>query len=242
MALDYQPLYILASGMLLQERKLGVVTHNLSNVSTPSFKRDLLLSATWYTDGGVQIPDTSPTNPTNNFVYPLVEAVVTLVEQGPLRETGNPLDLALEGEGFFGVRTPEGILYTRKGNFSLDREGYLITEEGYRVLDERGQDLRLEGGSVRLDPEGNVYLDGEPVGRLGVWELQDRRKVGFDYFTGTPRPATDFRVLQGFLEESNVNPVEEMVRLIEASRAHEVYARLVQAVDEVQGKVNGLIR
>ncbi|HHJ64712.1 MAG TPA: flagellar biosynthesis protein FlgG, partial [Aquifex aeolicus] len=99
MALDYQPLYILASGMLLQERKLGVVTHNLSNVNTPSFKRDLLLSATWYTDGGVQIPDTSPSNPTNNFVYPLVEAVVTLVEQGPLRETGNPLDLALEGEG-----------------------------------------------------------------------------------------------------------------------------------------------
>ncbi len=242
MALDYQPLYLLAGGMLLQERKLGVVTNNLANVNTPSFKRDLLLVSSWYTDTGTQTRNVSAENPANNYVYPMISEVVTLLTQGPLRETGNPLDLALEGEGFFAVRTPEGIMYTRKGNFSLDSDGFLVTEEGYRVLDRNSREIRLDSGSVSFDPEGNVYVDNQLVDTLGVWTLQDPRKVGMDYFTGTPQRAENFRIRQGFLESANVNAVEEMVRLIEASRAHEVYARLVQAVDEIQGKVNGIIR
>jgi len=242
MALDYQPIYILASGMLLQERKLAVVANNLANASTPSFKRDLLLSGSWYADMGDQIPDTSADNPTNNFVYPLTEAVVTLLTQGSLRETGNPLDVAIEGDGFFAVRTDQGVLFTRKGNFALDSEGYLVTEEGYRLLDRNGREIRLQTGSVRFGSSGEIYVDGQLIGTLGIWTLQNPEKAGFDYFTGTALPADNFRILQGFIETSNVNPVEEMVRLIETSRAHEAYTRLVQAVDEVQGKVNSLIR
>lgn len=242
MALDYQPLYVLASGMLLQERKLSAITNNLANVDTPSFKRDLLEVSSWYTDMGNRIPDTSPDNPTNNFVYPMVTGVFTDLSQGPLRETGNDLDLAIEGEGFFAVRTPEGVRYTRKGNFRLDTEGFLINDRGYRVLDRNGNEIRLQGTRVWVDPQGNVYVDGNLQATLGIWDLQDPGKAGFDLFTGTPQPAQNFRILQGFLELSNVNPIVEMVRLIETSRAHEVYARLVQAVDEVQGRVNTIVR
>ena len=242
MALDYQPLYILSGGMLLQERKLATITNNLANADTPSFKKDLLEIATWYTDMGNKIPDSSPENPTNNFVYSMVSGVFTDLSQGPLRETGNDLDLAIEGEGFFAVRTPEGIRYTRKGNFRLDSEGYLITEEGYRVLDRNQNDIKIIGNKVEFDLEGNLYVDGNLQTTLGVWNLQNPGKAGFDLFSGTPQPAQNFRILQGFLEQSNVNPIVEMVRLIETSRAHEVYARLVQAVDEVQGRVNTIVR
>ncbi len=242
MALDYQPIYVLASGMLLQERKLSAISNNLANADTPSFKKDLLEVSSWYTDMGTKIPDSSPENPTNNFVYPMVSGVFTDLSQGPLRETGNPLDLAIEGEGFFAVRTPEGIRYTRKGNLRIDAEGYLVNEMGYRVLDRDGNEIRVLGANIQFDPQGNIYVDGELQATLGIWNLQNPGKAGFDLFTGTPQPAQNFRILQGFLELSNVNPIVEMVRLIETSRAHEVYARLVQAVDEVQGRVNTIVR
>ncbi len=228
--------------MLLQERKLSVITNNLANSNTPSFKKDLLEVSSWYADMGARVPDTSPQNPTNNFVYPMVSGVFTDLSQGPLRQTGNDLDIAIDGEGFFALRTPEGVRYTRKGNFRLDSEGYLVSEEGFRVLDREGREIRLEGGSVRVDPEGNIYVEGERVAFLGVWTLQNPAKAGLDLFTGTPAPSAGYRVRQGFLELSNVNPVVEMVRLIESSRAHEVYAKLVQAVDEVQERVNSLAR
>ncbi len=242
MATDYQPMYVLASGMLLQERKLSVITNNLANLDTPSFKKDLIEVASWYTDMGQRLQTRSPVSPSNNFVYPMMESIFTDISQGALRETGNPLDIAIEGEGFFAVRTPEGIMYTRKGNFRLDREGYLVTEEGYRVLDRDRNDIRLASPEFVVDKEGNIYIDGEIRYRLGVWTLLDFQKLGEDFFGGTPQEAQNFRIMQGFLELSNVDGIVEMVRLIEASRAHEVYSRLIQAVDEIQGRVNNIVR
>ncbi|WP_457600828.1 flagellar hook-basal body protein [Hydrogenivirga sp.] len=242
MALDYQPLFILSGGMLLQERKLSVTTNNLANMDTPSFKKDFLEVSSWYTDMGAQVPSLSPEDPTNNFVYPMVTRVFTDLSQGPLKETGNPLDLAIEGDGFFAVRTPEGVMFTRKGNFRLDSEGFLVTEEGYRVLDRGYNDVKIVGNKVEVDREGNVYIDGVQGPTLGVWSLPDAQKAGHDFYTGTAQPAEGFSVRQGFIELSNVNGVVEMVRLIETSRAHETYARLIQAVDEVQSRVNTIAR
>ncbi|MDQ7083345.1 MAG: flagellar hook-basal body complex protein [Aquificota bacterium] len=139
MALDYQPLFILAGGMLLQERKLSTVTNNLANADTPSFKKDFLQVASWYTDMGAKIPDSSPENPTNNFVYPMVAGVFTDLSQGPLRETGNQRPRLIEGEGFFAGKNARGRDVHEKGDFRLDSEGYLVTEEGYRVLDSQEQ-------------------------------------------------------------------------------------------------------
>jgi len=242
MALDYQPLFILSGGMLLQERKLAVTTNNLANLDTPSFKRDMVEVSSWYTDMGAQVQSLSPENPTNNFVYPMMSRIFTDLSQGSLKETGNPLDLAIEGEGFFAVRTPEGVVYTRKGNFRLDSEGFLVTEEGYRVLDRANDEIKVVGGRVDVDSQGNVYVDGLRTATLGVWVLPDAQKVGEDFFTGTPQAAEGFSVRQGFIEQSNVNGIVEMVKLIETTRAHETYARLIQAVDEIQSRVNTIVR
>ncbi len=242
MAIDYQPLFVLSSGMLLQERKLSVITNNLANIDTPSFKKDLVEVGSWFTDNGVQVRNEKPDNPSNNFVYPMMVNIYTDLSQGPLKETGNPLDVAIEGDGFFAVRTPNGVLFTRKGNFRVDHESYLVTEEGFRVLDRNNAEIRLEGSTIHIDSEGNIYVDENLSATLGVWNLENPVKVGEDFFRGTPQPAENFRLMHGFVELSNVNPILEMVRLIETSRAHEVYSRLVQALDEVQGKANNIAR
>ncbi len=238
MAVDYQPVYLLASGMLLQERKLGVVSNNLANVDTPSFKRDFLTALSWFTDSGQKVPVTDPRDPSNNFVYPIIDDIRTDFSQGPLKFTGNTFDLAIEGEGFFAVSTPQGVAFTRRGDFRLDINGFLVDVNGYRVLDPAMREISLDHGEVTVDEEGNIYVDGNPQGTIGVFVLEDALKEGRDLFTGTPGPATDFKVRQGFLEMSNVNAVEDLVRMIELTRAHEIFSRLIQAVDEIQGRVN----
>ena len=237
MPIDYQSIYILSSGMLLQQRKLETITHNLANVNTPAFKSELILAGVWDTPDGQRIENSAPENPSNNFVYPIVERVHTLLIQGPIRQTGNPLDLALDGEGFFAVRSGQEVFYTRKGNFRLDAEGYLVNELGMRVLDENNQEIRMMG-SVSFAPDGSIFSDGNFVGRLGIYNLTNPQKVGRDLFTGIPQQAQNFKVLQGFLEDSNINAILEMAKLIEAHRAHETYANLIRALDQIQEKVS----
>jgi Flagellar basal body rod protein len=96
-----------------------------------------------------------------------MERVSVVMLQGPIRETGNPLDLAIEGDGFFAVRSEGRIFYTRKGNFRIDREGYLVNELGMRVLDEEGRDIRVVG-SLKVAPDGSLFTEGGPIGRLGI--------------------------------------------------------------------------
>ncbi len=237
MAIEYQPMYVLASGMLLQQRKLDTITNNLANMDTPAFKRELMLASLWETPEGQRLPDNSPENPTNNFLYPVVERVFTDLSQGAIRQTGNPLDLAIEGRGFFALRSPQGVVYTRKGNFRLDAEGYLVNELGYRVLDTNLQDIRLEGQPT-FGADGSVFVNGQQVATLGVFELANPQKLGRDLFTGQPQQARGFRLMQGFLELSNVNPVLEMAQLIQSHRAHETYANLIRSLDAIYERLN----
>jgi len=241
MALDYQPVYLLASGMLLQERKLGVITSNLSNADTYGFKRDLLVAGTWYVDNGQRVNNNSPENPSNNFVYPLVRSVSTDMSQGNLIQTNNKLDIAIEGEGFFTVTDGTNIFYTRKGNFRIDGEGYLVTDLGYRVMLDDGRYIKVDG-DFYVDREGYVYIEGEITGRLAVVALDNPVKIGRGMFTGNPIGRGNYRLWQGFVEGSNVDAVREMINIIETSRAHEVYTRLIQSFDFIQSKVSRGLR
>ncbi|MFN7065916.1 MAG: flagellar hook-basal body protein [Aquificaceae bacterium] len=230
MAIEYQLLYVLASGMLLQQRKINTAANNLANVDTPAFKKDLMLVSLWETPHGQRIANTDPLNPANNFLYPTVERVFTDLSQGPIRQTGNPLDLAIEGMGFFAVRRDQEILYTRKGNFRLNGEGFLVNELGYRVLDQNLREIRLEGQPT-FGVDGSIFVGGQQLTSLGVFELQNPQKVGRDLFVGQPQPAQGYRLLQGFLEMSNINPIFEMAHLIQIHRAHEVYSNLIRSLD-----------
>ncbi|AAC07801.1 flagellar basal-body rod protein FlgF [Aquifex aeolicus] len=238
MATDYQTIYILGGGMLLQERKLDVSTNNMANVNTPAFKKDYLTAVSYYVPNGQKVQNTNPFEPSNNYVYPIVNEVIPVLSQGALVKTENPLDLAIEGEGFFAVRGPNGILYTRKGIFRINEEGFLTTEEGYQVLDENLNPIQIQGQNVKITKDGTIFVDENPVGRLGIFNLQNIQKLGEDFFQGNPTPATDYRVYQGFYEASNVNAVKEMVKVIEAVSAHEIFSKLIQMTDEVQGKWN----
>lgn len=230
-------MYILASGMLLQQKRLDVITNNLANVNTTSFKRDILLSALWETPQGQGIENTEPENPRNNFLYPVVERVFTDLSQGPIRQTGNPLDLAIEGQAYFAVRRGEEVLYTRAGNFRIDQEGYLTNQQGLRVLDENLREIRIEG-SPTFGGDGSVFVDGNRITRLGLFDLTNLQKLGRDLYRGEAQPSANVRVLQGYLEGSNVNPILEMAGLIQVHRAHEVYSNLVRSLDALYERFN----
>ncbi len=242
MARDYQTLYILGSGLLLQERNLDVRTNNLANVNTPGFKKDFLVATSWYASEGLKRDTINPQEPSNNYVYPIIENIYTIFEQGNIVKTDNPTDLAIQGNGFFAVDDGTGnVLFTRKGMFRLNEEGFLTTEEGFLVLDENFNPIQVFGGELKITKEGFIYVEGELIGRIGVWDLQNPEKVGRDFFSGQPFPTQDYEILQGFYEASNVNAVKEIVQIIKSVRAHEFYTKLIQATDEIQGKLNELI-
>ncbi|ADC89588.1 fagellar hook-basal body protein [Thermocrinis albus DSM 14484] len=236
MALDYQPMYVLASGMMLSQRKLEVITNNMANVSTPSFKRDVMLASVWQAPTPLSVPSVDPRLPQNNFLYPVVGGIYTDLRQGGLRHTGNSTDLAIDGDGFFAVSSGNEVLYTRKGNFRLDKDGYLVNELGMRILTDNGSPVRVDG-DLRITEDGSIFSGGLFYGRLGIYRLEGPQKIGSDLFRGRATPSERFKVLQGFLEDANVNPIEELVKLIEAHRAHEIYTNLIRSLDQLQEKI-----
>ncbi len=199
-----------------------------------------------------------------------VNEVYTLFDQGPLQRTENPLDLALEGRGFFVVLTERGERYTRNGAFTVNQEGILVTHNGNPVLGENGI-IRLQhnnfminergeilvNNAISLEPRdvvsmtGNAWENPVVVDRLRVVDFENIREIkkeGDSMYRETPESgpaisATQFSVRQGFLEKSNVNVVREMVDMIEVQRSYEANQKTVQAHDQTLGKlINEVIR
>ena len=249
MASDFQPLYVLASGLFYQQRKLEVVANNLANVNTEGFKK-VLLSAQAYPvkdPEGVspQKPD-SPKRSSNNFVYPVMGIQKVDTSPGELKRTGNPLDVAINGEGFFAVRVGDKVLYTRDGHFLLDPRGYLITQSGHPVLDESGNKIligRVPLSSVRIAKDGTIFVGTRQVAKLKIVSLEGVRHVGNNLYTGEVVKTKPYEVVQGYLEGSNVNPVEEMARMIETTRAYEAFANAMKTLDDNNSKlINGILK
>lgn len=258
--------YTGASGMLAQQRNLDVISNNLANVDTTGYKRDvgtiknfpeLLLRR--FNDDGVY---THPFGATD--IAPIIgklglgvefNETFTQFEQGSLKQTDVPSDIALEGEGFFAIETPNGERYTRNGNFMLGVEGYLMTKEGYPVLGENGrlflQDTEYTvnaNGEIHTRPFANPEAESVLLDRLKIVEFENDRflkKQGHSLyyetrFSGPPiaaeGPARPVAV-QGFVEASNVNVVNQMVRMIEVNRAYEANQKTIQSGDAMMGKL-----
>lgn len=218
-------LYKALSGAILQLRRLEAATQNLANVNTAGYKRDALAFqevlgrafATRYRAGG--------------FVA-LAEQRADL-SQGPVRHTGDPFDLALEGEGFFAVQTPRGVRYTRHGAFTLSGGGAVVTAAGHPLLGEGGP-IRVEG-RFEVRPDGVVVAGGQEIDRLRIVSFEGRlEKTGDTLFAPAPGVAprpSGARVIQGSVEESNVNAVEAMATLIRIQRDFEAYQKALRAMD-----------
>jgi flagellar basal-body rod protein FlgG len=228
-----QGLYTAASGMAAHQLRIDVLANNLANVDTPGFKADLVTI-----DQSV-----IPENLTSDILAPLSTVEVGRpgmnLAPGALKNTGNPLDLAIIGPGLFVVDTPQGERYTRAGNFVRDAEGFLATQDGFRVLGSDGPVAVPEAG-FHVDANGRV-AGGGSLRVVGSERLEGLVKVGATLFgpaEGAPAPGelTDATVTQGQLEGSNVNVVMGMVEMLATMRTYEAYQKTIQALDQTVGQ------
>ena len=232
-------IYPILSGAAGLETWLEVVSNNLSNVGTSGFKRDYPLFS------GVDPAPQSGTGTPGSLTLPPMFGTLSHLEtdfsSGGIRATGRPLDVAIEGEGFFEVQTPEGTRYTRDGSFTLDAEGTLVTGSGYAVQGIGGF-IQLPPGVVTITQNGGIVVEGVEVDALRIVDISDLsrlKKVGTNLFeaAGTKVFAVEVpQVRQGALEGSNVNPVGEMVSLIKVMRLYEATQKAIQTMDQVNEK------
>lgn len=202
--------------------RLDHVTHNLANANTPGFKAEYLYFAR---------------KSRNDGLAPESGQMAVNFAPGMLHETGNPLDTALRGDGFFAVETGRGDrAYTRQGNFTLDENGYLVTAAGDRVLGASGP-IQVEGDRISIDDQGRVISDGDESGRLLIVRFeypQMLQRKGSGLFANPGNagemPVDDPRLKSGSLEISNVNVVREMVAMIDIQRYFEAYQKVIHTM------------
>lgn len=231
-------------GCLKEEMRMDVISNNLANATTVGFKKDRISFQDLLSKQEPGRPKGEERNVKPTQPPPLVRVEADL-SQGVIRHTGNELDLAINGKGFFKVMTSEGIRYTRKGSFTLDPQGNLITQEGHVVMGKSGAVNAGDQGIV-VDREGRVFSEGSEVDRLDLVEIQDAthlEKEGASLFRkrleGIEVPVSgEVTVQQGYVEEANVNISEEMVNMIHCMRAFESYQKAVQVLDRLDGKAN----
>jgi flagellar basal-body rod protein FlgG len=162
---------------------------------------------------------------------------------GAILQTQNRLDVAIQGDGFFEVQTDAGSQYTRKGNFSVNDEGYLSTADGWPVMGGGGP-ISIEGSRVDITDNGDVYVDGNLENTLRIVDFTkpyNLKKVGNNRFlpyddSGAPRDADNYTIAQGYVESSNVNAIRAMTEVIETMRVFESYQKVIRAADEATAK------
>lgn len=230
-------LYSAANGMLVQQMATDTTANNLANASTAGYRRQLpsITSFAQRLDASLQAK--LPVNPV--YAEPTANLLtlsgVTDPRTGSIRQTGNPTDFALRGDGFFVLDDAAGHeLLTRSGSFTLNPDNQLTTEDGLLVQGERGP-ISIDGATWEVDPAGRVLVDSDEIDRLRVVVPSDpasMTRVGATRWQAAGvMPMSNPRVQQGYLESSNVNPVAEMVALITASRQFEANQKSVQAID-----------
>jgi len=231
--------YIAGTGMLAQREKMDIVTNNIVNVDTTGYKKDTLITRS-FKDMMIQSMNGQDIGPLNTGIH--VDDVVTSFDQGNLEQTDRLTDVALEGDGFFVVNTAAGIRFTRDGAFAVNSDGYLVNSEGNYIQGVNGN-IFVGSGEFTIDEQGYVTVNGQTVNRLLLVtfaNLAGLEKVGSNMFAqgtaGAPQQATGCRVIQGYLEASNVNMAEEMVTMVELNRAYQVNQRVLTMLDQSLGK------
>jgi flagellar basal-body rod protein FlgF len=278
-------LYTSASGMVSQMNNLNAISNNLANVDLTGYKRDVstfkafpeLLLRRMNDDGVINFPfgsvDAAPiigklgTGVEFNELY-------TIFEQGAMKQTDNPFDMALDGKGFFSIQVGDEEKYTRNGSFLINDESFLVTKDGHLVLGENGP-IQIKENNFVIDENGVIYQNStladdptrlvsleenewdnmEVVDRLKIVSFRENRmrylkKTGNSFWIATEQtgPAEIMeenrpKVRTGFLEAANVNPVTEMVKMIEVNRTYEANQKMIQTEDSLLGKlINEAVR
>lgn len=211
---------------LRKERQYELISNHLANANTTGFKKDIL-----------------------SFDRALKPILTTDYTQGDLIETGNPLDLAIQGEGFFKVSTPSGTRYTRDGNFTVDATGRMVTQDGFPVMGKNGP-VTLTGNDISFGSQGEVIMNSVVFDSLDLVSMTDLRalkkegdnRFALDTARGQEIPAAGARLHQGNLERANVTTLTEMTNLIDAQRMYESASKMMRTIDENDARVTQMGR
>lgn len=217
-------------GALRQETRFNIISNNLSNIQTVGFKKE------------IPIFKSTLNQALKKVGQDLENSIFVSFRQGEFQETGNPFDFGIDGEGFFKVETPFGIRYTRAGRFKLNQDKLLTTYEGYPLLG-RGGPIKIEGQNITVEQDGAVKVNGNLVGKIDLVTFKDLKtlkKMGHHLFFVEGEEEVVVltpRILQGFLESSNINVIEEMVQLMDAFRSYESCIKVIQSQDEMDSNI-----
>lgn len=245
-------LYLSAEGAYAQSKRLEVISHNLANVDTVGFKRQLALLQSRYAEAveeGFQAPGTGAIEDLGGGVR--VRETGTDFSSGPIRRTGVPTDVAITGEGFFTVEKGDERLLTRAGNFQLTAQGQLVTQQGYPVLSDAGVPVYIlaENGPWRITEDGVVVQRGlaQRLGLVRPGSSDDLLRVGENLFRPLgetePLAAEARHVAAEHLEDSGVKPALEMIAMIEAARILEANVNMMKTQDQmISGLVNRVLK
>ena len=222
----------LSDAMRNDAETLRVIGQNVANIETVAYRREIAVMRQNF-DQVTDDARAAMASPQQ------IETAIDL-RPGTLKSTSETLHMALEGPGFFVVDTPQGEALTRRGDFRLDSEGRLVTQAGLSVLGEGGA-IHLDGGAPQIAPDGSVRVNGEIVARMRIAQVASESQItplGGDLYAAAQLPQGNdaARVRQGFLEASNVESVQEMVRLMETMRHFESVQRFVRGYDDMMGK------
>jgi len=217
--------------MLNQERRMEQTTNNLANVNTAGYKKEntAFHEMLFIAENG----------------QPRVGKAIRITTdhtQGATETTGNPLDLAITGDGYFKIQTPNGIRYTRAGEFTRNNQYQLTTPGGDQVLGQGGP-IVINGKDVQFQPNGDVVVDGQVTNRLDIVTFNNKallEKEGRNLLrltgNGAEVAAEQAAVRQGVVEKSNVNTVQEMTEMISLQRDYEAQQKLIRTIDEIDGQ------
>ena len=232
-------LWMSTAGLSTEVHRQDVISNNIANAETTGFKADYAFTRERpiaRTELGADVPAQELLERLGGGV--LADRTWTDFAQGDLRSTGAPLDLALEGGGFFVVQDSDGDAFTRDGRFTRSHRGELVDLDGRAVMSTRGRTIRLPEGEISIDVAGTVLVDGEEIAslRLAAPATDTLRKVGGNLFksSATDVPdATEVRVQQGMVEGSGVDAIGSLTDLIEAGRNVQAAARFIDFHDRM---------
>ena len=239
-------IYVAMGGARNQERRLETLSHDLANANTPGFKSQETIYQQIHNDV-TQMGSPDQAMDMNHPVRFLPEdrLPVAMVErytnfsQGSFKHTGNEMDVAISGAGFFVVEGENGEMFTRNGTFTLNKDGVMTTQEGFPVLGDNGRPIQVTEatGKVEIGNDGSVSVGAEPIGRLAIIEVpnpQELERIGNSNYRHpdpnfAPEQPDNIDIRQGFLETANVNPIHTMASLIKTNRIFELNTRAMQA-------------
>ena len=246
-----------AAGVI--EHKMETVANNLANVNTVGFKEDQPSFREVLSNVQRVVPESLEERFLSHEYLDdyvgmdksavIVDEVGKNFELGRIRSTGNELDFAITNEGFFTIETPQGERYTRNGHFEMDSEGRIVTNEGFFVLGEKGP-ITVKNGSVYVDESGQVHVNGEISDSFRLVRFRhqhDLQKLGRGFFAPVnnndiPKFSAEIQIKQGMLEDSNVNSMLEMTRMISATRAYESIHKALSRIDRLDEKAISILQ